>query len=344
MPAFPDGAQAADQGVARPSDALDDVVWVVDLEACGRQRDRFQPREVLVYRTGTVTGELQPATLDDLTQAAAPDVPVCVLVHGYSFSRERAVEDARWAFSHIRSARGEVPMTQVLFHWPSELDHAMPWPLVPFDLRVKGNRADLAGHYLAWLTGQFPSEQPICIVSHSMGCRVAASGLHLMGGGESRLAGFTPQDRGDRPVKAVFLAAAMEKDWLWPGKRYGDSIPAADEVVLVTNRKDYCLRWFPWVNFRSGASLGRDGFNDEELRRMNHLAERVRVVSVADEMGRSHTFRKYSQTNAVAELVATTLGLGDRDKPTVAQGVRRLPPVDGEQRESEPVVLVGHEE
>ncbi len=282
-----------------------EIFFVVDASACCRTAGIFKPEQLSLSRIGLSEAELEPVNLDALTAETDSTVPVCVLVHGYGFDMERSVEDARWAISRIRRAAGDQPVRFVLFHWPSELKHPIPWPLLPRDMRLKGKRADVAGHYLAWLIEQFPPHQPVCIVGHSLGCRVAACALHLLGGGEARLDGFSSRDIAGRQINAVFVAAAIDHDWLCPGERYGASTHVAQEILVLTNRKDSSLRWYPLLKTSPGGSLGRAGVSPDDMRKLNAVGDRIRVVSVEDEVGSNHNFRKYMESESVANLIVS---------------------------------------
>lgn len=293
----------------------DDTFWVVDASACCLTASDFTPEQLSYSRIGLSEGQLEPTSLEALTAETDSTVPICILVHGYGYSTERSTEDARWAISHIRRAANGQPIRFVSFYWPSELEHSIPWPLLPRDMRIKGNRADVAGHYLAWLTDQFPPHQPVCIVGHSLGCRVAACALHLLGGGEAMLAGYSAEHQVDRPINAILMAAAIDEDWLCPGKRYGASTHTANEILVLTNRKDSSLRWYPLLNVRPGGSLGRGGLSPDDLTKLNAVGERIRVVSVEDEVGSNHNFRNYMESETVANLVVGAIEYSVRPTP-----------------------------
>ncbi len=309
IPAFPNASVPLSDSLHRD----DDKIYVVDARACCRTAGDFTPEQLSFSRIGTAKGELEHSSLGVLTAETDLTVPICILVHGYGFDMERSVEDARWAISRIRRAAGDQPVRFVLFHWPSELEHTIPWPLLPRDIRLKGNRADVAGHYLAWLIDQLPPHQPICIVGHSLGCRVAACALHLLGGGEAMLAGFSSGDGADRPINAVFVAAAIDHDWLCPGERYGASTSVAEDILVLTNSKDSSLRWYPLLKTRPGGSLGRSGVSPEDMRKLKAVGNRVRVVSIEDEVGSNHNFRNYMESESVAKLIVSALQPSARD-------------------------------
>lgn len=305
-PAFSKGSVAATDSLGQDGDTF----CVVDARACCRTAGDFKPEKLSFSRIGLVEGELEPISLKRLIAETDSTVPICVLVHGYGFDRKRSVEDARWAVNRINEASCDQPVQYLLFHWPSELEHPIPWPLLPRDIRLKGNRADVAGHHLAWLIDQFPPHQPVCIVGHSLGCRVAACALHLLGGGTAMLSGFSCGHRSDRPINAAFVAAAIDGDWLCPGERYGDSTHVVQEILVLTNRQDSSLRWYPFIKLRYDAALGRGGVTSENMRKLKAVGDRVRVVSVTDEIGSNHNFRNYIGSESVANLIASTVYRG----------------------------------
>jgi hypothetical protein len=319
IPAFPN----ADVLLPVSLDQNDDKISVVDARACCRTASDFTPERLSFSRIGTAKGELEPSSLGVLTAEIDSTAPICILVHGYGFDMERSVEDARVAISRIRRAAGDQPVRYVLFHWPSELEHTIPWPLLPRDIRLKGSRADVAGHYLAWLIGQFPSHQPVCIVGHSLGCRVAACALHLLGDGEAMFSEFSSEDVADRQINAVFVAAAIDHNWLCPGERYGASTSVADEILVLTNSRDSSLLWYPLLKVRPGGALGRAGVSPEDMRKLKFVGSRVRVVAVEDEIGSNHNFRNYMESDSVANLIVSALQPHSEDVETKSRRSHR---------------------
>lgn len=313
VPAFPNGSVS----LAEANSLEMNRFCIVDGRSCCRaDGSTFSPEQLSFRRAGLTQGSLEPGSLDDLARESHTDVPVCILVHGYGFDLNRSVEDARWAISRIQTAAGDQPVRFVLFHWPSELSHTIPWTLLPRDIRRKESQADVAGHYLAWLIDQFPLDQQVCIVGHSLGCRVAACALHLLGGGDAMLTAFSSRHSTDRPINAVFVAAAIDHDWMCPGERYGEAVNVARNILVLTNSKDCCLKWYPILKRPRNASLGYAGVTQEDLKELRPVAERLRVVSVKNEVGVNHRFRNYVNSDRVAELIASTLQSGNGNAGT----------------------------
>ena len=121
------------------------------------------------------------------------------------------------------------------------------------------------------------------------------------------LAGYSSGHKIDRPINAVFVAAAMDDDWLCPGERYGAATHVAHEILVLTNSKDSSLRWYPFLKAGRGGALGRRGLSPEDMRRLSAVGERIRVVSVEDEVGSNHNFRNYMKSETVVNLVVSAL-------------------------------------
>ncbi|MCG8649831.1 MAG: alpha/beta hydrolase [Pirellulales bacterium] len=302
-PAFPSG----DLPLPNSPEKFDSNFCVVDANQSCRESKSFLPRQVSFRCVSKTRGRLQPSSLKSVVAKADSLHPVCILVHGYGVSRPRAVEDARVAIDRIHRASGGAVSHFVLFHWPSGLDHAIPWPMLAYDIRSKGKRADVAGHYLAWFISQLPEDQPVCLVGHSLGCRVAACALNLLGGGESALEGFKPVPRSTRPLNAVMMAAAMDRDWLCPGHRYGACTDVVDKLVILTNHEDSSLRWYPLVKRRYQMPLGRDGPTEAGQQLLQPLGDQLKFVSVTQELGTEHGFRNYMNSAQIADLIAAAI-------------------------------------
>ena len=88
-------------------------------------------------------------------------------------------------------------------------------------------------------------------------------------------------------------------------ERYGVSTHVAQQILVLTNRKDSSLRWYPLLKLRYGGSLGRGGVSPEDMRKLNAVGDRIRVVSVENEVGSNHNFRNYMESERVANLIVS---------------------------------------
>ncbi len=230
----------------------------------------------------------QPAERSDLLDGGAP-LPTTFYIHGNRADPQSAVRQGWVVYRCLRSRAGERPFRFVIWSWPAERTHRR----MLVDLRVKAARSDVQAQYVAWLVSRMPAEAPVNMVGYSYGARVITGALEMLGGGEvagRRLDAAATSDR--RRVWAVLVAAAIDNDWLLPGRRNGRAVTRAESVLITRNRCDRALKWYPAVCRTSGAM----GFTGPVcLRGMGDEASKLEVVDVSCRVGKAHDWRVYLQ-------------------------------------------------
>lgn len=229
-----------------------------------------------------------------------PGVPLCIVVHG-SFTPEDDLHyRSRHMYHWIRSAAPHLPLQVVFFSWPSN----GPFMLVPcVDIGMLGRKSAFNGLYLAQLISQIPGDRPICLVGHSHGARTASSALHLLAGGEVQGHRHCWPDNPTRRMRAVFLAAAMDHDWLDPGERYGRALCRLEALLIARNHCDRALHFYPLLPF-SRQALGDTGLTPKDRQRMGWLGGRVAEVDVAPLIGSHHFWQYYYSRPEIAASIA----------------------------------------
>ena len=172
------------------------------------------------------------------------------------------------------------------------------------DYQVKAARTKQVGWQLAGAIDQLPAETPLAVIGYSYGARVASGALHLLAGG--RLGSLELAERAHPhrpPVRAAFVAAALDADWLRPGSYHGRALEQVDELLLVNNHLDPAMRFYHLAMDSGARPLGYGG-----PRGLGHFANRVRSVDVTGAVGRHHAIEEYlassSRVARVLEQVA----------------------------------------
>jgi alpha/beta hydrolase family protein DUF900 len=175
-----------------------------------------------------------------------------ILIHGFNNSEA----SARKSFESFRKLVGSTIPRQELwdFHWPG--DH----PTRLISLATYGIRVGIApqvGTKLGEFLSARAAVQSVCIVAHSLGCRVALEAVRAIS---------STAENSRAPVHHVFLLAAAVPVPLCDGNASRFPRPLANSHEHVFHsRRDIVLRW----SFRRGQSfigtnekgpaVGRDG-------------------------------------------------------------------------------------
>jgi Alpha/beta hydrolase family len=225
-------------------------------------------------------------------QAAASRRPVIILIHGSYYTAPMAITEGPRIRNDL-AAYGALTADAIVvtFDWPSEFAD----PHVFRDGNEKARLAFVAGFHLARFLQGFPAGSRISLVGHSHGGLVALSALHLLAGG--------PLDTGEEAtivreaspslrLRAVVIAAGVDRDWLEPGRRLDHALAASEGVLCLYNQLDPVLVVHPFGRYSDQRrALGKWGMSDDAQQSLGSLAGRYCQQSIALQLGPRHTFR-----------------------------------------------------
>jgi hypothetical protein len=266
-----------------------------------RSSRRLRP-QVEVGQAGDVW---HSSSLDELVASRDPRLPTIVLVHGNdtddAVARSKGIEIYR-----ALAERADRPLRLIIWSWPADYLGGT----LRRDARVKAERADVDAYYLAQFIGELDRAESPSLVGYSFGARVVSGALQLVGGGS--LAGRTlPAGRNDPPaaLRAVLLAAAIDHDWLLPGRRYGQALAAVERLVVLVNPQDRVLRFYRFLAPGTGAAaLGARGLaTSDELGPHRGKIEQINVGSL---VGVQHAWSSYARSPDILEQIKRETLLG----------------------------------
>jgi hypothetical protein len=234
--------------------------------------------------------------------------PVVFVVHGNLIAYDAAVNGSLWV--HDRLDRlGALPPAAVVvgFDWPGE----QVYRLDPRDLAEKQRRAFVAGYHLARVVQALPAGCPVTLIGHSDGGRAVAAALHLLGGGGLGAMSMRdpvarlPASRPDLRLRAVLVAAAVDRHWLDPGERLDRALPACEGLLNLYNRRDEALPLYP-LDLRTDhrRAIGRVGLANRDFARLGPLAARYVEEDLRPIIGRDHSLTGAVASPGVAARVA----------------------------------------
>jgi esterase/lipase superfamily enzyme len=292
------GASAGGTSTSAPATEGADY-WIVSSRQCKGRTSGHNGCLVFLHRTAD--RKLTDRGREAFLSSIRADQPVCFVVHGSYNWWNDVVNESQRINRWIRSASPASSVQVVFFTWPS--DGNMPY-LFPVDIAVLGRKASQHSLYLANLIGKLPPEQPVCLLGHSHGARASVAALHLLGGGaiedgEVLAPGYSTPRR----LRAVLVAAAIDRNWLNPGQRYGQALQVPEQVLLMRNSRDATLAIYPLRKAGSGRALGRDGLALEDRFALDRMGKKVVELDAAQFAGLNHSFADYHEHPELAAAI-----------------------------------------
>lgn len=214
-----------------------DSIWLVSIRGLGCDAVSRYPAAP-VYRY-TCAGGWRPAPREEMLAAADPAVSTAIWIHGNRISSGMAFGVGLDVYrSLIRQACSEQPLQFIIFSWPSE--RATKKHLQ--DIRIKAARTNVAGYYLARLIDELPADVHTTLIGYSYGARIATGALHILGGGNVGPYSLPERVHAVRqPSSMVLIAAALDNDWLLPGRRHALALSQTDRMLNMINSCDRIL-------------------------------------------------------------------------------------------------------
>ncbi len=291
---------------------LDDGYWIVSSRRAAQHRRDYCRAGLDVFHSPG-DGCLFTTEFGALGASLTPGVPVCVMVHGSFVEWDKACRDARSTYRWLSAAAQGRPFHFVYFTWPSDGNST---GLIGIDVSIRGQRAEFNGLHLAHVVSTVPEASPVCLIGHSHGARAALSMLHLAAGGVVQDLVFVG-NVGARPFRAVLAAAALDHDWMNPGKRY-DRALCVSEVLILRNCQDLALSLYPLAQPFTRPALSTTGLTWGDRERLGVLAFRAPEMDIAPIVGRHHEWPHYLEAPGLAGAIAPFALFWDR-YPETAQ-------------------------
>ncbi len=218
-----------------------------------------------------------------------PDVPTNFFVHGNRTTRQLILADAWPLLKQLEHHAAGRPFRYVIWSWPAD---RVPGTARK-DVLVKAARSDTQSYLLAQCIRGMSPEVRVSMIGYSFGARVITGALHLLGGGQvsGRSLGQPVVSR-RVPIRAVLVAAAIDYDWLAPGRRSGLALSQVDRMLVTRNTSDPVLRHYPLMNRkRSSKAMGFAGLAAPRLRGTQQ--RKVEILRLDRSVGKAHAWKKY---------------------------------------------------
>src|SRR6056297_243030 len=187
----------------------------------------------------------KPQTRDQLIDLLSTDATKhsVIYAHGNRFDCADAVERGWFVYQKIvRDRQAETPLRFIVWSWPSDrVDGVLK------DVKIKAERTDAQGLYLAWLLREAATAPtPLTVLGYSFGGRVVTGALHALAGGCLAGRQLPGEHIQGLHVNVGLVAAAVNQDWLYPGRYHGRATLNMASMTLMYNPRDSILKRY-WI-------------------------------------------------------------------------------------------------
>ncbi|MFO0900927.1 MAG: hypothetical protein U0836_26155 [Pirellulales bacterium] len=272
-----------------------DQVWLLSTRRLGCGAEETLPQGLGVFRYEDCRWRV--ATFEEFLGSGAAPMATHVWVHGNQISAEDACKGGLQVYRALAAcAPEETPLRFVIWSWPSQKQHG---PLR--DVKAKADRSDLDALFFGWFLGQLEPDGPVTLAGYSFGARIITGGLHLAGGGELAGRVLEPPPDARAAFRVALLAAAVDNDWLLPGRRHGQALSQIEQILLLNNSCDRVLKRYHWLEHDGDRALGYTGLAGAGL--LGDERWKVRQMNVCSIVGKQHDWTNYFDAPSVAARI-----------------------------------------
>lgn len=180
------------------------------------------------------------SSLEAFLASADPQSSTIFYAHGGGNSEPDAVTGGWRAMPQFTPQSGR-PLRFVIWSWPADLVHLRPVR----DMRLQAGVSYCEGLKMAQVIDRMPPQSRVCLLGFSFGAHVTVGAAHVLGGGS--LGGQNPANRlhpDRRPMRMVLVSAAMNNDWLLPGRPFDKAVTALERMMVFVNPCDRVLKHY----------------------------------------------------------------------------------------------------
>jgi hypothetical protein len=275
-------------------------LWLVSTRSapyCGCLTEGVERLQYYHYENGCWT----PSDRIGFLAADDPAVTTCFIIHG---NQSDACTVRQFALVARKMLARETPchcrIRVVMWSWPADkVTHRNR-----DDVNIKSPRSDAQGYYLAWLVDQMNPGVPLSMVGYSLGARTIGGALQILDGGV--MAGRSLDNRVHperRSIRAVYMAAAVDNDWLCPGHCHGRALNQAEHLINLYNPQDPILRFYPLLSRRPRLPDAL-GYQGKACCSLGENSAKYCQRSVAPWIHNDHDWRDYFSSRGIGVLTA----------------------------------------
>jgi len=300
------------------ADSAPERVWLISTRRAPLCSPSLEADQPLDYWYLNAHRQWVPADREAFLAADDPAVPTSIFIHGNRTSHQGAVRMGSGMYRQLAKHAGQRPFRFVIWSWPADRIRGRNRK----DVRVKAARSDVQSYYLARCVDQIHPDVPVSMMGYSFGARVITGALHMLAGGRVAGRALPKGSRQERTqVRAVLVAAALDSDWLLPGRRNGLALSRLDRVLITRNACDPVLRWYPLMYHRHGPqALGYAG--PACPARLGDDRQKLDALDLSCSVGKAHDWVCYFRAPALRARLGWYAFL---DSAEAAPSQRRTP-------------------
>ncbi|MBT4012661.1 MAG: hypothetical protein HN617_12485 [Planctomycetaceae bacterium] len=274
-------------------------IWHVSTRGLA-QYDQLEQDVAKIEYLQLVSGQWKQRTANDFN--ASQGVDTCFLIHGSPASTELVLQVTLDVYQHIRPVITDAHnFRYVIWSWPADRQVGG----IVKEFKDQAIRSQPQGFYLARIVDGCRARNRTLVVGYSMGARVSACALHLLGGGSNP---YTPQlkPQSDHKVTYLTVGGAIDQDWLEPGKYFGNALTVVDQYLNVHNPADPLLKRYKKLapktkSAEPGVAIGYHGLTN--IGTLKSFGIPTAQMNVTDVAGKSHDIRYITRdVNLIKEI------------------------------------------
>jgi len=288
-------------------------LWLVSTRSASSCNPDVQQASRLKYWRCDSDRKWRLSNLSELLGTDDPETTTLVYIHENRVSRTEAFYRAWAVFVRLSCvAPADRRFRLVAISWPADRIGRRQRP----DVRIKAQRSETHGFYLAWLLDQIRPDVRIGLFGYSYGPRMITTALHYLGGGVvygRRLHERVHPER--KPVRVVLMAAALDAHWLYPGQHHGQALSQVEHMLIIVNPCDPALRWYPRLYRLLGGGPQALGYVGVPCDRCLHPhVDKVVGWNVSGRVGSTHSWTAYEGSSSMMAQIAPHL-FGESHRP-----------------------------
>ncbi len=201
-------------------------------------------------------GQTFHSSLEEYLALRAEGRQTVVYIHGNRMEPCDAIERGLMVYRKISPYRTSEPVDWIVWSWPSE-----QVGILARDVRLKAERTDAQGLYLAWLLRkQNETGTPTRLIGYSFGGRIVTGSLHALAGGSLGGRSLSGPPVVGMRIGAGLVAPAIASNWMNDGGYHSLATKNLEELTLYYNRRDAVLKRY-WLidRVRGQLALGYSG-------------------------------------------------------------------------------------
>lgn len=290
----------------RPHDQL----WVVSCRGVVHQSsdNELSRLRYAAYRTNAGWSSATHAAFE---AAVEPNSVTCVLVLGNGYTDSDTKAMGQKAYRRLVSSLPiDLPVRFVVWSWPS--DHADTGPVK--DLRIKAGRTWQVAHWLARWLDEVGRDRAVSLLGTSFGARIVMESLELRAAEiAKREKEVDPLPISQRAFNVVLVSAAVDNDWLLPGRQLDLAMSQVDRLLLVNNSSDWVLKRYHWLYGRRSkvSALGATGLPASAG--LASATDKIAQYDAAPIVGRQHGCSAYFDSPRLVGLMRDCLFTREQD-------------------------------